>query len=539
MWKPLALATLASGLVASVPLGVPAQVTPPNVVLIVMDDMRADQLDTMPTVQSQVVAKGMAFTKAFTTGPICCPSRGSFLRGQLVHTHTMYETVVTSDPSSPFFNYSGGTHWKRVGGGNSTIAKWLDDLGYFTAEVGKYVNGYPGTAAPDGWDFWRQKLGNYHNFKVTVNGKNYTYGNTAPVLPANAGVPATCSQNPCYEADVVTDHAIAGVRASGTSPLFMWVGYFAPHTPWIPPLRYDTNGEAPGCANEDHRSDPSFNEAATDLADRAQDKPRWVRKAPYTAAQIQDAGVTRMVRGCQTMLAVDDGIARLLAALEEKDPGLQNTIIIFTSDQGVQSGNHMHMAKKVPWEETIRLPFVVRADGLLEETPSVDATNMILNIDVAPTLLQLAGGDPATLAPGCVDSNDYFEQTCLDRGGVFDGFSFAPLLDPSLGSYAPRDAFLIEHWDPVSRTSKGLEIPTFCAVRTADAKLIRYYKGDAWGFDWEGYDLVADPHELHSLVYSGKDGIPRFRGRGQEIYDELLPKLIELCDPRPPEYPPF
>jgi hypothetical protein len=200
----------------------------------------------------------------------------------------------------------------------------------------------------------------------------------------------------------------------------------------------------------------------------------------------------------------------------------------------------MQMAKKVPYEETIRLPFVVRADRWLEETPRVDATNLVLNIDVAPTLLALAGHpDPASVAPGCPNSDDAFEDACVDAGGGFDGESFAPLIDPSLGPYVGRDAFLIEHWDPLVQTSTGTDVPAYCAVRTHDAKLIRYWKGSSWGFDWEGYDLAADPFELHSLVYSGRDGVPTFRGRGREIYDELLPELIRLCDPRPPEYPPF
>jgi arylsulfatase A-like enzyme len=528
------------GLLAVIPAGAPieraaAEEVPirPNIVLIVADDMRADQMDTMPIVQSQLVDKGRTFSKAFTTGPICCPSRGSFLRGQYVHTHTMYETIATTSTSSPFYKYSGGHYWKRVGLDRASIATWLDELGYFTIESGKYVNGYPGTTPPPGWDYWRQKSGQYANFKVVVSGKNVSYGANAP-----AGQPA-CSQSPCYEADVVTDHAIAGIRASGETPLFMWLGYFAPHSPWTPPLRYDTDAEAPECANEDHRGDPSFNEAGKDT-DKTTDKPRWVRRSPYSSAQVLDAGVTRMVKGCRALLAVDDGIGRVLDALAAKDPGLDNTIILFTSDQGVQSGNHMQFAKKVPYEETIRLPFVVRADRFLAEAPSTDDEHMVLNIDVAPTFLELAGHpDPSSVFPGCPNSDDYFEESCLARGGRFDGYSFAPLVDPSLGPYVARTEFLIEHWDPLVKTTTGTDVPAYCGVRTDDAKLVRYWKGAAWGFDWEGYDLAADPFELHSLVYSGRDGIPKFRGRGGEIYRELLPRLIDLCDPRPPEYPPF
>lgn len=517
----ISLSLVALSLVPIGPSPAVSQVLPPrpNIVVIMADDMRADQFDTMPTVMSELVGKGRTFNEMFATGAICCPSRTSFLRGQYVHTHTVYETINSNDPKNPFFRYSGGRWAKQVGVDSPTIADWLDDLGYFTAESGKFLNGYEGVHAPPGWDFWRQKRGNYTNFDVVVDGAYVHYG-------ANA-----------YEADVVTDHALDAIEASGTQPLFLWLAYFAPHEPWKPPARYDSNVEAPQCKKESTTGMPSFNEAKQD-PDGMSDKPRWARRKAFSKAEVEDLGVKRMVNGCRALLAVDDNIARTLAALEVKDPGLDNTIIVFTSDQGVENGQHMLPAKRVPYEETIHLPFIVRADGLLGELPTQDDANLITNIDLAPTLVDLAGGDSTTIRPGCPNSDDQFEASCLARGGGFDGYSFAPLLT-GIGAYAPRTDFLIEHWDPLANTSRGKDIPAFCAVRTRDAKLIRYWKGSAWGFDWEGYDLAADPNELHSVVYSSANGIPRFRGDGRDIYDALYPRLVALCDPRPPEYPPF
>jgi N-acetylglucosamine-6-sulfatase len=517
----LALLGLSLAPVASTTATTRAATQRPNIVVIMTDDMRFDQLHVMKTVMSQLAGQGRSFNDYFATGVICCPSRTSFLRGQYVHTHSVYETVDSSDdPNDPYARYSGGVWAKAVGVDQPTIANWLQDLGYFTAESGKFLNSYPGLQPPSGWNFWRQKLGNYTNFKVVVNGKYVRYGKNA------------------YEADVVTNYAIDGIHAAGTNPLFLWLAYFAPHEPWTPPARYSTNAKAPQCKNQKITQLPSFNEASRDAVDGMNDKPAWESRTPYTAAEAKDLGVTRLVKGCRTLLAVDDNIKKVIAALNAKDPGLDNTIIVFTSDQGVEDGQHMQGDKKVVYDETIHLPFIVRADGLLGGTPSVDDTHLLTNIDLAPTLVELAGGDPTTIHPGCPNSDDKFEDACEARGGGFDGYSFAPLLTGQ-GAYTPREDFLIEHWSPLAKTEIGDDPPAFCAVRTMDTKLIRYWRGPDLGVDWEAYDLATDPNELHSLVYTGADGEPAFRGNGQSIYDALHPRLVTLCDPTPPEYPPF
>jgi arylsulfatase A-like enzyme len=173
----IALALLAACLSAMAHAPAKSQALPrrPNIVVIMTDDMRFDQLSAMPEVMDEIVGEGRSFNETFATSAICCPSRMSFLRGQYVHTHTVYETIVTSDPTSPFYRYSSGVWAKKVGVDSPTIATWLHQLGYFTAESGKFLNGYPGLHPPSGWDFWRQKLGNYTNFKVVVDGKYVQY----------------------------------------------------------------------------------------------------------------------------------------------------------------------------------------------------------------------------------------------------------------------------------------------------------------------------------------------------------------------------
>lgn len=510
----MSVALLAPAAVAPTAPAVAAE-TLPNIVVIITDDMRADQLDTMPTVTSELVAHGRSFEQAFASDPLCCPSRLSFLRGQYAHTHTVYNTV-NGGSSSPYAKYSGGAWAKSVGVDEPTIATWLDEAGYFTVESGKFLNGYSGRVGPPGWDFWRQKTGNYYDFKVTVNSSWVQYDDGE------------------YEADVVTDHAVAGIEAAGSRPLFLWTAYFAPHSPYLPPARYDSNAEAPGCAGEDITSLPSFDEAARD-AGGLTDKPRWLkRRQPYTAALAHDLGVTRMVDSCRALLAVDEGVGRILDALERADPGLEHTIVVFTSDQGVQNGQHQHTTKKTPYDESIRVPFVIRADGVLGETGSTDRSHIVTNVDLAPTLLDLAGVDPSTIVPGCPDSNDIYETRCAQRGGRFDGRSFASLLRGE--PYVPTREFLIEHWDPRSvASSLGVDhVPSYCGVRSATAKLVVYDKGR--GLDWEAYDLQSDPNELRSLVYSGTSGVPKFRIGGRAVYDALGPALDRLCDPAPPQH---
>jgi arylsulfatase A-like enzyme len=516
---------VASGIVASglaAPVSVTAQSAPPNIVVIITDDMRHDQMDDMPTVMSELLGKGRSFDAGFIVDPICCPSRTSFLRGQYAHTTSVY------DIDGPW----GG--WGQIRTADlekEMLPVWLDRAGYFTAEVGKYQNGYTALVKPPGWDYWRGRNGgSYTSFKFACVAPD-------PSCPRSSKWQVFNSTNPGYEAHEVTNRALEAIQRSGSEPFFGWFSYFAPHPPMTPEPKYVDETEQ--CGDVDYRTSPSFNEAATDTAivdgvTGLKDKPRWLKSKPAWAQdQALIEGVTKPRDGCRALLSVDDGIAQILAALDAKDPGLDNTVIVFTSDQGVQYGEHQRTEKRVPYEGTIRVPYVVRADGLLGETPVRDASNIVLNIDLAPTILELTG---STGAPGC-PAEEPFRTPCLERGGGFDGKSFASLLSPGVAATAGFSdrAFLIEMHDDQT-------FPEYCAVRTPHAKLIRYDKDV--GADFEAYDLSgaygrADPHELHSVVYSASDGIPKFRAGGKQVFDDLYPVLKRLCEPLPPEYLPF
>lgn len=513
MTRALISVMAVAAIVFVVPSRVVAQASPPNIVVIITDDMRYDLMDDMPTAMRELVDKGRSFERGFTVDPVCCPSRASFLRGQYAHTTSVY------DIDGP---WGGRSQLLTARMEEEMLNTWLDPT-YFTALVGKYLNGYTATPLPGpagAWDFGR-----------VLHKPNYPAGSWTFT---DGSVRRTGQE---YSTHFLTRSAVEAIERAGTEPVFLWYAPYAPHNPQQPEPKYAN--ESAECGDVDYRTSPSFNEAATDSAvidglTGMKDKARWQKyRRPFSAAKGLAEARTRPLNACRSLLSVDDGIGTILAALEEKDPGLDDTVVVFTSDQGIQYGEHNWIAKRIAFEGTIRVPYVVRADGLLGEQPSIDAENLVLNIDLAPTLLELAG---VVTTPGC-PTEDPFRARCLERGGGFDGESFAPLLraavEPTAG-FSDR-VFLVEMHDDAT-------FPEYCAVRSADAKLIRYDKNA--GADFEGYDLTgaygrADPHELHSVVFSDKTGRVRFRSSGQELYDDLYPELRSLCDPLPPEYVAF
>jgi N-acetylglucosamine-6-sulfatase len=481
----------------------------PTLVFIIADDLSFELMDRLPNVQGLLVAHGMTFTNMFAADPLCCPSRMSFLRGQYSHTTGEYNVQ---------YAWGGWNRARAAGLEYETLPVWMQNDGYFTAEQGKYLNGYNQAAyIPPGWSDWRAMM------RVGYNPGTWT-----------ASVQGVAQSPQEYSTDWVSDQAVGAIQASGSQPLFMWTAYYAPHSPSIAPARYDSLAKARSCQGIDVTSLPGFNERATDAVDGTSDKPRWIRaRAAFSPTQIASLQ-SDYEHQCEASLAMDDGVGRIVAALQEKDPGMRNTVIVFTSDQGVQNGAHMQIAKKVPWDESAKLPFVVRDDALLQGQPAISRA-LLVNTDFAPTVLDLSG---VSGSPGCGSDGSVYASTCRARGGGFDGFSFAPLL--SGHGYAPRSVMLMEHWDPAALADK---VPTYCAVRSLTGLLVRYWADDTSMSDWEGYDLTTDPSMLHSLVYSPvgtpSTATPAFRLGGKALYLSLASSLRGLCNPRPPEYPGF
>ncbi|MCC6315246.1 MAG: sulfatase [Thermomicrobiales bacterium] len=421
----------------------------PNILFILTDDMRADDLRAMPIVGEHIAAAGATFTNYLATTPLCSPSRASILRGQYAHNHGVLNNTGADGGYATF--YSRGNE-------ASTVATWLHDRGYRTALMGKYLNGYPetrkgvtDTAVPPGWDRWAAGMRHapYGQFRYQLNegGTVVSYGSS----PAD------------YLTDVLAEKAEAFVReaVADAAPFFLYLAPYAPHSPSIPAPR-----DAGAFATEGALRVPSFNEA--DVSD----KPAWVRDIPPRDARAREIDEETQAR-LRTLLAVDEMTGRLIAALAEAG-ALADTYVVFSSDNGVLLGEHrLSHGKRAAYEEVIRMPLLIRGPGVAAGTTVADVA---LNIDLGPTFADLA---EATAA------------------GFIDGRSLAPLLLRD-GDFVERQAGLVEGFpgsdDEEPRKEKNPP-PPFAALRARDFVYIEYATGER-----ELYDLRADPYETENLA---------------------------------------
>jgi arylsulfatase A-like enzyme len=426
----------------------------PNVVLILTDDQRWDTLWAMPNVQSLLVDHGVTFDNAFTVNPTCCPSRAGILRGQYSHGTQVYKNTP---PFGGFDTFDD----------SSTVATWLKDAGYRTGLIGKYLNGYNQEGyIPPGWDAWEAFTtdngnGDYFDYNLSVNGSKVHFG----------------SEDADYSTDVLAADAVSFIDSTPTSaPLFLYFSPKAPHEPSTPPPRY-----ANAFDDLPPWRPPSYNEPNAD------DKPPYVKDHPPLDPD-QQAALDELVRDqYRTLLAVDDAVGAIVGALAGTGR-LEDTLIVFASDNGYLWGEHRLTEKDVPYEESIRIPMVVRFDArspLIRHDPS-----LVLNIDLAPTFADVAGiPTPAV-----------------------DGQSLLPLLTNPAAAW--RDDFLIEHL-------RG-GVPTFCAVRTEQYLYANYLSGKAF---LELYVLADDRFELNNVAR-----VDQFA----PVVAALEARRLELCSPPPP-----
>ncbi|CAN5185625.1 hypothetical protein BH20ACT24_BH20ACT24_09560 [soil metagenome] len=396
----------------------------PNIVLIVTDDQRWDTLSVMPNVRRLLGGRGVTFENAFVTTALCCPSRASILTGQ-ASRHTGVHRNDVPDGGAPAFD------------DDSTLATWLSDAGYETALIGKYLNNYDllgPTYVPPGWDDWHAVTGrpeiSFYGYSLNENGRVVRYGNR----PED------------YSTSVLTDRAVAFIRQA-TGPFLLYFAPIAPHLPARPAP--EDEGRLAGI---DPWRPPSFDEG--DVSD----KP-WAGTFPsLTDAERATTDADRVAM-LESLLAVDRGVAEIVRTLEARGE-LEDTLFVYTSDNGYFWGEHRMSGKVWPYEEAIRVPLVVRGPGVRD--PGRTEPGLALNIDLAATVSEAAGVTP---------------------GLPQDGRSLMPLLRGEAAGW--RDAFVVEFL--------GVAPPPFEAIRTETHLYVEYRNG--WR---ELYDLRADPLELEN-----------------------------------------
>lgn len=413
----------------------------PNFIIILADDMDMALMPYMEQTNALIAAEGAVFTNYFVTSSACCPSRASVLRGQYPHNTGVYE-------NSPGFE-----QFHANGHNKDTLATWLKSAGYRTSYMGKFMNLYPAgvkrTYVPPGWTDWhvfvtsgRKSADFYVNYILNENGKLVDYDDE----PED------------YSTDVLKNKAVDFINKSvdARSPFFLYVSPYAPHSPFIPAPRH-----ADKYTDLTYPQGPSFHEEDTS------DKPEIIRDIRRTGGKFEVSEADAMfVKRVQTLLAVDEMVAELVQLLEANGQ-LENTYFIFTSDNGFHMGEHdLPSGKMLAYEEDIRVPFVMRGPGI---APNTTVTAMTANIDIAPTLAEWAGINPAAYV---------------------DGRSFAHFFQ-SAEITNWRNALLIETGD----YERDSPIVAHRGVRTENFIFVEYQSGEL-----EFYDLVNDPYQLENIA---------------------------------------
>jgi len=419
------------------------QPPPPSIVLVVTDDQRWDTLWAMPMLQQAMLDDGLQFDAGYVTTPLCCPARGSlFSGGFLPHRSGVQEN---SSPNGGFDSFDDSV----------SIGVRFHDAGYRTAMLGKYLNQYTYDAPyiPPGWD----------RFAVPLIGVDWYAYDAAEGGTDEEGTVLEVEQ---YYAEYLHDAAMEFLDEAGDEPFFLYLNYFASHDPSTPAEEddevYDGERWRGGAFNEgDFTDKPDFMQDVEEL-DEA------------TIAEWDET----YEDGLESLLAVDRSVAGIVDALEASGR-IDDTVLVFTSDNGFLWGEHRLYSKGYAYQESLRVPLVVRMPG---GATGLDSDHMVaITLDIPATLYDIAGIDAPT-----------------------GGQSFLPILQGT----EPDD------WrDSVPLQAYGLGgCPAYAGIVTPEWKYVEYVSGEV-----ELYNLEADPIEARNLY-------------GQAAYDDTVAELSERVD---------
>ena len=450
----------------------------PNILFIMSDDHAShaisaygSRINQTPNID-RIAKEGIRFNNCFCTNSICTPSRATILTGTYNHVNNV--TTLSS----------------KLDGRLTTFPKLLQAEGYQTAIVGKWHLGHGGHADPTGFDYWNVLPGQglYHDPEMIDMGEKKVY--------------------PGYVTDIITDLSLDWLKERNPEQPFMLMTHHkAPHRPWDPDeklmhLYQNTDIPEPETFHDDYSNRASAAKEAKMRVDRDMTDRDLKYPVPegLTAAEEKQWKYQRYIKDyLRCVASIDNNVGRMLDYLDQE--GLaENTIVVYTSDQGFFLGDHGWYDKRFMYEESLRMPFVMRYPREIEAGSIND--DMILNLDFAQTFL---------------------DCTNVDQTDEMQGRSFRPLMNgKTIEDW--RTSMYYRYWMHLAHH----HVYAHYGLRTHDHKLIYYY-ADGLGTpgsaddpkppEWELFDLKKDPHEINS-VYDNPDY--------SEIQAQLTSELYQL-----------
>ncbi len=454
--------------------------TPPprNILFILSDDHRHDFLGFLPEAPKfletpnldRLAREGAHLRNAFVSTSLCSPSRASILTGQYMHRHRVVDNQRPEPAGIRFF------------------PEYLRAAGYRTAFLGKWHMGEDSDAPRPGFDYWAgfRGQGEYFDPTLNVNGESRVFKG--------------------YNSDVLTDLALEWLREKRDAPFFLYLSFKAPHYPFEPAPRHRGRYE---------KEPVPYPPTMANTERNYETQPRWVRDRRYSIHGVDHMETGRFDadpvpsfedlfrRFAEAVHSTDENVGRVLKHLD--DAGLRDsTLVVYMGDNGFALGEHGFYDKRDAYEMSIRVPLLARAPGAIQ--PGSVITQMVQNIDIAPTLLAAAGVAPPADAPR------------------MDGRSFWPLLQ---GRDTPwRDHILYEYYWEWNFPAT----PTTFALRTDRWKYIHTH--GVWDRN-ALYDLESDPLELHNLI-----SVPAYRERASGMQKQLFDELAASGGLQIPVLPP-
>lgn len=450
---------------------------PPNILFIMSDDHAAQaisaygsRINHTPHID-RIAREGMRFDHCYCTNSICTPSRAAILTGQHAHLNEVKTLSDTLDGRRPVL-----------------LQKLLKSAGYQTAIVGKWHLGHGGNSDPTGFDYWNvlPGQGKYHDPEMIEMGREKKYEG--------------------YVSDIITDRSLEWLeQRDPAQPFLLMCHHKAPHRPWQPAERYarlyeDEEIPEPETFNDDYSNRARAAAEAKMRIDRDLTETDLKEPPPQdvSAEELKKWKYQRYIKDyLRCCASVDDSVGRLLDYLE-KEGLAENTIVVYTSDQGFFLGEHGWFDKRFMYEESLQMPFLMRYPKAIPGGSSTSA--MLSNIDFAPTLLEFAG---------------------LEVPPEMQGRSACDVVRGNTPEDWPGSIYY-RYW--MHRDSIH-NVFSHYGVRTHDYKLIYYY-GKGLGCagasveetepEWELFDCRKDPLELMNVY-----GDPAYAGVVRELTEEL------------------